>query len=77
MDTITVGRHEEKILLDYMGDSTVAQLMFDLDVVRIIEKKSYHSAQCARRDANEQAAIVRAKVYKAAFKALRANRRKA
>lgn len=74
MDIIEVsGTDGERVLLDFICEgSTVAQLIFDLDVVRILKARNanFHSIMLTERDVQEQATIVRTKVYKLAFREL-------
>ena len=73
-DTIEVGRHEEKLLIDYMADgSTVAKLMFDLKIVDILKRRNaaFGSVLKAQQDAEYHAEQVSARVYRSAMRELK------
>jgi hypothetical protein len=74
MDTIEVGRHEEKFLIDYMSaGSSVAKLMFDFQMLRLFVKSNahFHAITKIQEDANYHAQQVATRVYSHAFKELR------
>lgn len=68
----------EYILLDFMArGSSAAQLVFDLAILNLLKRRNacMHTILRAEADAQERAQQVRTRVYKFAFKELRAWRK--
>lgn len=66
-NVIEVGQHAEMALLDYMvSGSTVAKLLFDLTIIRILHKRGAceHTMTRAWADANAHAVEAQTKVFR-------------
>lgn len=72
--------YDQISLLDYMtAGSTVAKLQFELSILATLKARNanMHTIMCSERDIEELVKQVRVRVWKHAFEALAANRKKA